>query len=310
MVIAVPAKTVSFPVRQWASRMQREMTRGSETRVSVGYSERLFDPGSLDEAATQLRRTALLRYAKGPGKLISLTELESARKIHCPWTKTNEFVRQLYRNETNVAGATAAAIVRGLAVGEYDSFLFCAFLGLFHIKEEIHRRGGDGYFLSAELERILEEPWRLRFLQDLERIFRQMIAAAEAYHRREESSNDAAIVEAAKIIIRESYTDPGLCAAWVADELMLSEETLKKKFRQCETQPLHSYINELRLRQAGRQLRESGETVKSIAAEAGFANYSYFFTLFKQYYGMTPRQYRKREVLDSIDPGLAESDET
>lgn len=52
------------------------------------------------------------------------------------------------------------------------------------------------------------------------------------------------------------------------------------------------YINELRLHRAAALLRTSRTEIPAIADRCGFANLSYFYRLFKQRYGCTPREYR------------------
>jgi len=54
-----------------------------------------------------------------------------------------------------------------------------------------------------------------------------------------------------------------------------------------------SYIRNLRLGNAARLLIEKPDlTITEIAQKSGFGDYNYFITLFKQYAGKTPRQYK------------------
>lgn len=68
----------------------------------------------------------------------------------------------------------------------------------------------------------------------------------------------------------------------------LSRE-LKKHYH---TTPSH-FINQLRISQAARLLQSSDKPVLDIIYEMGFMNVSFFNRLFKERFGIPPRQYRK-----------------
>lgn len=53
------------------------------------------------------------------------------------------------------------------------------------------------------------------------------------------------------------------------------------------------YLNEYRISYAGYLLKESSESIGTIALKCGFDNFSYFIRLFKKKYGLTPKEYRK-----------------
>ena len=55
-------------------------------------------------------------------------------------------------------------------------------------------------------------------------------------------------------------------------------------------------VNQARLAEAARQLRMSNLDILNIMYECGFANSSHFYSLFKERYGVTPRDYRIHPV--------------
>ncbi len=58
-------------------------------------------------------------------------------------------------------------------------------------------------------------------------------------------------------------------------------------------------INGLRLEAAARELITTNNSMMDIAADCGFESISYFCRRFKEYYGKTPKEYRKTETADS-----------
>lgn len=59
------------------------------------------------------------------------------------------------------------------------------------------------------------------------------------------------------------------------------------------TSPI-KYLIELRIEEAGRQLRSTDQTITEIAFDVGFSDSNYFSRQFRKVHGQSPRDYRKR----------------
>ena len=70
-------------------------------------------------------------------------------------------------------------------------------------------------------------------------------------------------------------------------------EHLCKTFRRYFKQTPTEFLNRLRINYAARKLADSKEEIMAIAIDLNFRSLSRFYKLFKQYYGVTPTQYRK-----------------
>lgn len=58
------------------------------------------------------------------------------------------------------------------------------------------------------------------------------------------------------------------------------------------------YVNQIRIEYAAHLLRSDEVSIDEVIASCGFDNNSYFYRLFKRQYGVTPRQYRLRNMRD------------
>ena len=58
------------------------------------------------------------------------------------------------------------------------------------------------------------------------------------------------------------------------------------------------YLNEVRISHAGRLLMNTDMSVSEVMNESGFTNQTIFNRLFKEIYGMTPRQARTTSAED------------
>lgn len=100
------------------------------------------------------------------------------------------------------------------------------------------------------------------------------------------------LADEAERIIRE---DPGvhLTAEAIAEKLNCTAPTLKKYFRKVYGIPMYTYLQDIRMKKAAEELKETNYSIADIAFEAGYQNQSKFCSLFKTTYGVTPSEYRR-----------------
>jgi transcriptional regulator GlxA family with amidase domain len=90
----------------------------------------------------------------------------------------------------------------------------------------------------------------------------------------------------------------GLNAQALARELNVSYSTFRHTFLQHTGSSPHQYLLELRLVRARNLLRQTSQSVKEIAQQAGFDDEHYFCRFFKMKTGLTPGQWRSRSLPD------------
>ncbi|WKN40557.1 AraC family transcriptional regulator [Tunicatimonas pelagia] len=90
------------------------------------------------------------------------------------------------------------------------------------------------------------------------------------------------------------YRDPDLKLEALATQLAISRHLLSKILNDNLDVNFHQYINNYRIREACRILRENKHySIEAIAYEVGFHSRSSFFTAFKKLKGTTPSKYRQ-----------------
>ena len=73
----------------------------------------------------------------------------------------------------------------------------------------------------------------------------------------------------------------------------LSTSRFMKSFKQQTGMPFIQYVNDYRLELAAEELVQSQKRVTQIAFENGFENLSYFISLFRRKFSLSPTEYRK-----------------
>lgn len=93
--------------------------------------------------------------------------------------------------------------------------------------------------------------------------------------------------------IEEHYTQK-IYVEQLADVLYMGVDNFYKFFcAEMGTSPIQ-FVNNYRLKKAARLLRQTSFSMSIISETVGFQSTSYFTKLFKQAYGQTPSQYRKK----------------
>ena len=102
----------------------------------------------------------------------------------------------------------------------------------------------------------------------------------------------AAICKAVDYIERHFGED--LTLNTVADHVFLNREYLSRQFKKEIGMNFSEYLLEHRLREALRLLRGTELRIGEVADRVGLPNVSYFTSVFKKQYQMTPTEARKR----------------
>ena len=109
-------------------------------------------------------------------------------------------------------------------------------------------------------------------------------------------SKNIQVIEEIQEYIEAHYDNPNLCLDLLAQMVKLSSGYLGKLFRSIVNISFNDYLNKIRLEKASDLLIHTDDTIPVISEKVGINNFTYFFTLFKKNYGMTPDQFRKQNI--------------
>src|SRR5690606_4102208 len=93
----------------------------------------------------------------------------------------------------------------------------------------------------------------------------------------------------------ELHMDEELSRQHIADFVGLNPDYVVKLFKKEMGLSISDYILERRLSRAKDLLLKSDMTISDVAMSVGYANFSYFSTLFRKETSMTPQEFRKQQ---------------
>lgn len=167
-------------------------------------------------------------------------------------------------------------------------------LGLLHmIYEVIHQKGISikNIYNVQQLNEILQ----LNCISAIRSKVKKIVLTGTQYINKIEDSDTIAIIKKIKSFIKDNYKD-NISRKDIAYYVSLNPAYLSRFFKKETGQTLTEYITKLRLNEAKRLLTETDLTITLIAEKIGYKNYSYFSKIFKERYGITPNDYKKRII--------------
>lgn len=108
----------------------------------------------------------------------------------------------------------------------------------------------------------------------------------------EEAQDDSGVIQRIKNLVEKEYMHD-VSLNYVAEKVNLAPAYVSYIFKRETGQTLIKYITEIKMEKAKMLLEEGVLKVGQVARACGYENQSYFNRAFKNYYGLTPKQFRE-----------------
>lgn len=110
--------------------------------------------------------------------------------------------------------------------------------------------------------------------------------------RNPQQQNSVVTAERIVKIMQENYSDSSLCLASIADEIGLSSNYTGQIFKQYTKKSISQYLLEIRMEKIAYYLQTSDLPLNKILELVGLEKNNYFYTRFKNYFGMSLNEYK------------------
>lgn len=172
---------------------------------------------------------------------------------------------------------------------------FRDFFGKLQEKEKIYFLVNLTIFLLFYVDKNMSEIIDV-FRLDLPSLQTQLLESFEEYYTREfQDFSVKDMIRNTNQYIQDNL-EKDLSLDHLADRAYLNPAYFSTVYKQETGINLSVYIQERRLEQAVKFLKETSLKVSDIGKMVGYQHTQYFTKLFKKHYGMTPNRYRKRNM--------------
>lgn len=192
--------------------------------------------------------------------------------------------------------------------------IFCCVRYSWQLLMDMLGNGNAGFFCNSVEDKEhfygeLRQIFRELVYQDIQRphktnclkeslMFRLLDCLIEEYQIEEIQEKDGKMGEDARLgyIIRyiNANFSRNISQAKVAEDLYMSASSLSRFFKKQTGMYFNDYVNQVRVRYSLQELLYSEDNITKIAVDSGFSNLSIFNRVFRENYGITPSEYRKK----------------
>jgi signal transduction histidine kinase/ligand-binding sensor domain-containing protein/CheY-like chemotaxis protein/AraC-like DNA-binding protein len=111
-------------------------------------------------------------------------------------------------------------------------------------------------------------------------------------------SSDEILMEKVMKVINDNLTDPNLNVEMLAGHVGMSRVHMHRKLKELTNQSARDFIKGIRLKQAASLLSSKKLSVSEVAYATGFTNLSHFSNSFREFYGVSPKEYATDHASD------------
>jgi len=140
---------------------------------------------------------------------------------------------------------------------------------------------------------IWEKISRFETIVDIEQWISYLFKEVISYLSNKESNRYKKIVEDIKRIVGKNYAEVNNIEE-IIKPLFISASHANLIFKQKTGMTIFDYLVDTRMEQAKKMLEDPYSKVYEVSEKVGYKNKSYFSSIFKEYTGLTPKQYTNR----------------
>ncbi|MDR2813221.1 MAG: response regulator [Prevotellaceae bacterium] len=107
----------------------------------------------------------------------------------------------------------------------------------------------------------------------------------------EMKSFDEILMEKILKVINDNIKNPNLNVEMLSSSAGMSRVHMHRKLKELTNQSARDFIRTIRLKQAGELLKSKKYSISQVSDAVGFASFTYFSVSFKEFYGVSPREY-------------------
>ncbi|WP_024628302.1 MULTISPECIES: AraC family transcriptional regulator [unclassified Paenibacillus] len=257
---------------------------------------------SLENSIASYTRSAeasLHRLFMGPGCLIYTSDIMAyhAKEYAFPVGKERQLIDCLMTGKTGEAKQVYADIVSETATYPFTVFqlaLSHLTMTLNHVRNTLKKN--NQLTLESISDRSMLPIHDAEDLSEVHAHFYRMFDELGSKVEEKRTLKHEELIRKINCIIERDYADTNLCLTSIADELTMSPIYVSRLYKQLTLKGLTDVINETRIAKAQYLLIETENSVADIAEQTGFTNSSYFYRMFKKFNGVTPNDYRRKDL--------------
>lgn len=295
-IVAVCAHLPTFPLQPYLDRLQRMLRQqtGAQVRIGIGKTESPCTPESVQLSYLTAMRTAEHLQIRHPGPTLVFDEIEMPQggAISYSAELLQSLELSILKNDVPAIEAVLTRLIDDIRhEGMPPHLVRAIYLNTISvIMSGFQRFRHDDRHLLALSDAALHHRYTI---EQMAGILRESGAKLCALISDTLPLARTASIEEVLAFIEANGMHPNFSQQMVAERFGMSVSNFSYFFKKSMGLNFKEYIDRLRIQHSARLLRETDQTLETIAQQIGYANTSSFIRCFKKVVGMTPGQYRE-----------------
>lgn len=305
LLIACPADTdpVTFEeniVRLFHS-VCENISKYLHFTVTTAYSTTFQGRSHLTTVYRNTEQSLYLKMRYGHGAVIDPHQIDDVRTepFHLSYRLSTQLIDRLGAGQADAAMETYTELTEGLVLCDHSEILSV----LTHLVHSIYERLGEKYpilkdVLTQEMKTLLDDLDHAEIWEDIRDLFRRFFDKICGQIRQlkedPDQQNSSVIVSRITEIINENYPDPSLCLTSIAEAIGLSPNYAGHIFKQATQKSVAQFLLDVRMEKFAEYFKNTSLSVSDILEKVGLEKNNYFYTRFKNYFGMPLGEYRQK----------------
>lgn len=245
-----------------------------------------------------------LRY--GSNVILDPYRMEEVREdpIHFPFRLTTQLLDALSVPDEKAAAGIYGELSQDLPLYEYHSVI----TALSHMIYSLYERLSERFpmltdYLSEQTKKLFPLLDAAETKEELDEYmneyFTNICSRIRQTKDRLGHDSSSAIVSRMVSLINERYSDPSLCLNSIAGCVGLSSNYAGHLFKNAMKKSVSQYLLDIRLEKFAEYYKKTDLSVDAILEKIGLEKNNYFYTRFKNYFGMSLGEYKLRYRADA-----------
>ena len=128
----------------------------------------------------------------------------------------------------------------------------------------------------------------------LKQFYNSTVSTIEEFNSNFVHSDEKKFLVSIADLIKNNMENELLGPDFICEKLNITRIILYRRIKELINSTPTDFIREVRLKEAERLIKTTKLTIQEIMYQTGFNNKSYFYTIFKTEYGVSPNEYRKK----------------
>lgn len=305
VAVILPIKQNRPPIRVTGmlEELQGEMLRTLRVSVTVGIGTAAQTFEELRESFDYAQSCFRQRFFEGKGRLFHCDPVVAAEKersdAQYPDKREKRIIEAIKLQQRDKLEKEIDLWIKEIRDYNYHEVMFFMnqFIGGLYKQLNVHTvKSRESAELFLGFTRRIT---RFQTLQETADALKELALRLCSLSEESGAVRHAEVVDFIQMYVRKHYARPDMSLEQVAGEVKLSRSYVGKLFKaHCELS-FNDYLNAVRLEKARELLVSTEESVQSISEKVGILNTTYFYTLFKKHYQISPAQFRSQHAIET-----------